>query len=414
MKKIITLILVAMLALVSCTNANEATVQELVEDTSTSTRTFVTSGDASDVTSETSVESQSDLGQILVNEGSALDVSEMFTARDLDPSYDEDEATYLSLEDNQDLLLDQEGVYVISGTVENAMIVVDVDDEAKVQLVLDSVEIENDSKPAVYIKSGDKVFITSLGENILTVTGEYESDGDVNLDAVIFSKSDLVLNGSGALSVTSYQGNGITSKDDLKVTGGSLLIQSKADALEANDSIRIYDGDITIVTYKDGLHSENDEDDSLGYIYIYGGHLDISAYDDAVRGNSIVQIDGGTINISTCTEGIEGTYVQINGGTIDIYSTDDGVNATRKSSLDVVIEVNGGTITIDMASGDTDGFDANGNLYINGGTISVNAVSAFDADGLAELNGGTVYVNGSQITEITMQHQGGMPPGKNH
>ena len=96
-----------------------------------------------------------------------------------------------------------------------------------------------------------------------------------------------------------------------------------------------------------------------------------------------------------------------------MYATDDGINATKKADGDVLIEVNGGSINITMASGDTDAFDANGNIVINGGTIDISAVSAFDADGSAVLNGGMVTVNGQVITEITMTHMGpgGMKPG---
>ena len=52
---------------------------------------------------------------------------------------------------------------------------------------------------------------------------------------------------------------------------------------------------------------------------------------------------------------------------------DDAVNATNKSTAyDVVIEVNGGIISVDMADGDTDGFDANGTVVLNGGEVTVN------------------------------------------
>ena len=224
---------------------------------------------------------------------------------------------------------------------------------------------------------------------------------------MIFSKQDLVLNGTGTLTIVSAEGNGITSKDDLKVTGGTYSITSLMDALEANDSIRIAGGDSTIVTDKDGLHAENEDDLSLGYIYILDGTLHITADDDAIRGTSVVQIDGGVITIETCTEGIEATQIQINGGAIDIYARDDGMNASAKSNLDIMIEVNGGTISGDMAGGDPDAFDSNGALYINGGTIDVTATSAFDSNGIAQLNGGTVTVNGQAITEITQSQMGG-------
>lgn len=342
-------------------------------------------------------------------EGSMLNVSELFTNRDIEQSADLTNAVSMELKSNEDVTIDKEGVYVLSGDVNNVTVIVEADDAAKVQIVLDGASITNEDSPAVYVKSADKVFVTSTdSDNYMEVSGSYKADGDTNLDAVIFSKSDLVLNGTGTVEIVSKQGNGITSKDDLKVTGGSYTITSSGDGLEANDSIRIYDGDITIVTDKDALHSENDEDPSLGYIYIYNGTLNITAGDDAIRGNSIVQIDGGVINIETCTEGIEGTYIQINGGEIEFYATDDGINATNKSSAyDVVIEVNSGTINVSMGSGDTDAFDANGDIYINGGTIGIQASSAFDSDGTAELNGGEVTVNGEIITQITQSQMGG-------
>ena len=74
----------------------------------------------------------------------------------------------------------------------------------------------------------------------------------------------------------------------------------------------------------------------------------------------------------------------------------------------MTIEINGGDITVNMAQGDTDGIDSNGNLFINGGTIRVNAQSPFDYDGTANKTGGTIYVNGTQTDTISNQMMGGM------
>ncbi len=210
----------------------------------------------------------------------------------------------------------------------------------------------------------------------------------------------------------SAKGNGIAVKEDLKVTGGTYNISSQLDSLEANNSICISGGDFIIKTNKDALHSEDENDSSLGYIYILDGEFDIMAGDDGIRGTSIIQIDGGVINVETCKEGIEATYIQINGGEIRINASDDGINAAEKSnSCNVVIEVNGGTIVLNIGSGDTDAFDSNGNIYINGGIIDISAASAFDPNGTAELNGGTVTVNGQEITDITITQTGGRSGG---
>lgn len=341
----------------------------------------------------------------------AIDATDLFTERDLEQTADLTNATYYTVSDGQTISITEDGVYVISGTAANAQIVVEAADDAKVQLVLDGVSITNDSIPAIYVKSADKVFVTTTdSSNTLSVTGVFTEDGATNTDAVIFSKDDLVLNGLGTLTIDSTD-NAITSKDDLKVTGGSYVISCTDTALEANDSVAIADGSFTFTNCDDGIHAENDEDDTVGYVYICGGTFDINAADDGIHGTTIVQIDDGSFDISA-VEGIEATYVQINGGTIQIESSDDGINATTKSTaLDVLIEINGGDITINMAQGDTDAIDSNGNLYINGGTINISAQSPFDYDGTAQKNGGTIIVNGTETDTISNQMMGGMRGG---
>jgi len=345
--------------------------------------------------------------------GGQLSAEDLFTERDLTQTADTTDATYYTLEDGRDITIAAEGVYVIQGTAADATIYVDADDADKVQIVLDGATIVNDDAPAIYVRSADKVFVTTTSsENALSVTGSFVADGDTNLDAVIFSRSDLVLNGTGTLTVTSTA-NGISSKDGLKVTGGMLAIDCAGDGLEANDSVAVADGTITIATQKDGIHAEYD--DGTGYVYITGGTISIQAASDGIQGTELVQIDGGTLTISA-GEGIESTYVQINGGAIDIYATDDGINASFKSGSTVpMLEINGGDVTVSMAQGDTDALDSNGYLSINGGTVDISAQSAFDFDYSAELTGGTVYVNGSEVTSITnsMMMGGGMGgPGR--
>ena len=65
--------------------------------------------------------------------------------------------------------------------------------------------------------------------------------------------------------------------------------------------------------------------------------------------------------------------------------------------------MNGGEVTITMGAGDTDGVDSNGNIVINGGTISVSGQSTFDYDGTAEYNGGTIIENGVETNTMTNQ-----------
>ena len=336
-----------------------------------------------------------------------LSADELFTERDLTQTADLSDAKEIALQSGKNVTITKAGVYRVTGSAENVTIIVDAGDEDKVQLVLDGVSVTNADAPCIYVRNADKVFVTLSGDNSLSVTGQFTADGDTNTDGVIFSKDDLTLNGAGSLTVNSSD-NGIVGKDDLKITGGTYKITAASKAIEANDSIRVAGGSFTIKAGTDGLHAENEDDDSLGYIYIGGGSFSMSVGDDGIHAVSLVQIDGGTFTISAA-ECMEGTYIRINDGTFDLSSWDDGINAARKSSAysTPTVEINGGTINITMSAGDTDGIDSNGDIIVNGGTISVSGNSTFDYDGTAQLNGGTIYCNGQQVTEIPNQMMGG-------
>ena len=330
-----------------------------------------------------------------------------FTKRDLEQTADTSEAQNITVADNKTIDITEEGVYTISGSAENCTIRINADDSAKVQLVLDGVDIENEDFPAIYVLSADKVFITTTdSENTLTVSGQFTADGENNTDAVIYSKDDLVLNGTGTLNITSYYGNGITCKDDMKITGGTYNVKSALDAFEANDTISVYDGTFNITTNKDGFHCENDETE--GSITISDGSFTINSVSDGIQACAVLQIDGGDFDI-TAAEGLEATYIVINDGNITIDASDDGINAvTNTNAYETAIVFNGGNVNVSVGQGDTDAIDSNGSIYVNGGTINVTAqMSSFDYDRTAEFNGGTIIVNGQEVSEIPQSMMGG-------
>ena len=312
----------------------------------------------SKTTTETSSESSSSATGITY-----LDADDMFTDRDKEVGYDEDTATAITLSDdasscdsssvtisNNTITITDEGTYLLTGSLSDGQVIVDADNK-KVQLVLDSVNINCDTSAALYVKAADKVFVTlaSDSENSLSNTSDFVAIDDNNIDAVIFSKDDLTLNGSGTLTVTAKYGHGIVSKDDLVITSGTYQITAAKHALSGKDSVRIADGVLTLDAGTDGIHSENTDDDAKGFIYIANGDISITADSDGFDAEETLQVDGGnievaagddglhadgdliitdgTINVTKSYEGLEGMTVTVEDGNISVVSSDDGINA---------------------------------------------------------------------------------------
>ena len=350
----------------------------------------------------------------------AIDITDMFTKRDLAGTYDESEAVKITLSgktaacnssnvqiEDGVVTIKAAGVYVLSGTLTDGTIVVDAGDDDKVQLVLDGVSIMAADYAAIYAKNADKVFVT-LAEgagNSLTVSGDYVQTDDNNVDAVIFAKCDLTLNGTGSLTVKDNMGHGIVSKDDLVVTGGTYTIYSQDHCLNGKDSVRIADGTFNLSCDEDGIHAGND-DQQDGYVYIEGGDINISVGDDAIHAEGLLIITGGDIDVSKSCEGVEGDKILVTGGDIDVISSDDGFNAAGGSSGSG--DNHDGFGDSSGSGDDHDGFgggpgmdgvdmDADSDAYIliTGGTININADGdGIDSNGYIGITGGSVYVLG--------------------
>lgn len=151
---------------------------------------------------------------------SNVDLSQLFSDRDFEIGYDEESAVHIPLGspstcdsdavtvDGSTVTITQEGTYLLTGTLENGMVVVQAPETDNIQLVLDNAHITSATSAAIYISSADKVFLTTAADsdNTLANGGSYVAIDDNNIDGVIFSKSDLTLNGAGTLTITSQGG----------------------------------------------------------------------------------------------------------------------------------------------------------------------------------------------------------------
>ena len=402
------------------------------------------------VSTETEVNAEETAAQ---SETGTFSSADMFTERDLAGTYEESGAVYVTLSDDgitgetdgvvidgQTVTITEEGTYIFSGTLSEGQIVVDADD-AKVQIVLDNVDITCATNAAVYVKSADKVFVTLAegSQNTLRNTDEYVAIDDNNIDAVIFSKSDLTLNGTGSLTIVSAEGHGIVSKDDLKITGGTYDIIAAGHALSGKDSVRIADGTFVLTAGKDGIHSENEDNEEKGYIYIADGDFTITSDGDGMDASNIVQIEDGTFDITagggaanslktheSDMPGGPGGGMPQNGERPDgedmpeMGEKPDGANMPEMGEKPDGANMPQDTTT-DESGTSTKGIKADGDMYLKGGTYQID--SADDsihsnanitiADGTYTLATGddgvhaddALIVNGGTIT-VTESYEG--------
>ncbi len=301
--------------------------------------------------------------------------------------------------------IDSVNVYICGGETD-----IKAEDEG-----INADETDENNEPGVTL-AGGKINIIS-GDDGIQTTGDVVNDGaDINITAGGGSAnaaehfSDAAFGDMGGWPGKGQAGpmfggepdafgeiNFDTDDDETADDG------SKNKGIKAANII-LGAGNITIDSQDDAIHGDMN-------VTVSGGTYDIKAGDDGIHADSELTIDGGTFTISAW-EGLESTVVTINDGDITISANDDGINAVQKvSDQSPLININGGTVSIDMAQGDTDALDTNGDLKITGGTININAQFAFDFDGEGILSGGTVTVNGEQVTELynsMMAGPGGM------
>ena len=410
-----------------------------------------------------SLETETDTEEIEVQSiTGTFSSTDMFTERDLAGTYEESGAVYVTLSDDgitgetagvaingQTMTITAEGTYIFSGILSEGQIVVDADN-AKVQIVFDNVDITCASSAAVYVKSAEKVFVTLAegSQNTLRNTDEYVAIDDNNIDAVIFAKSDLTLNGTGSLTIVSAEGHGIVSKDDLKITGGTYDITAAGHALSGKDSVRIADGTFILTAEKDGIHAENADDEEKGYIYIADGDFTITSDGDGMDASNIVQIEDGTFDITAgggaansqkthesdmpgggMSQNIErpdGESMPQMGEKPDEESMSQMGEKPDEESMPQMGEKPDGEnmpqdTTTDESGTSTKGIKAGGGMYLNGGTYQIDSAddsihsnaNIMIADGTYTLATGddgvhaddALTVNGGTIT-VTESYEG--------
>ena len=301
--------------------------------------------------------------------------------------------------------------------------------------------------------------LTINGSGTLTVTAKY-MDGIVSKDSLVITGGDITvvasddgIRGKDSVAICGGTLNITAASDGIKATntteaengwisvdGGTIQITSEEDGIQAETKLQVTAGTCNFVTGGGSKSTVSEDQSAKGLkageiVYISGGTLNIDSADDTIHSNKDVTITAGRLNLSsgddgihadsaltiddgrtiiqTSYEGLEGATVTINGGTVDLKASDDGINAAggsddadtaqgfRNDSFasndSYFIKITGGNMSIDAGG---DGVDSNGNVYVSGGTTTINGPTGngngiLDYNGTAEITGGMVLGAGS-------------------
>lgn len=259
-------------------------------------------------------------------------------------------------------------------------------------IVLNSVQIANSRGAAINVQGptdtpnkGKRVDLLLHGSSTLSDGSNYSATPtEEDEKGVVFSEGQIVLSGSGDLTVNAQGKSGIVSDDWVQIVSGEVQVVSSAG------------------------HGIRGKD----YILVSGGDIDVTVSADGKKGfssDSLVRIDGGT------------THMTISGNTI--VSTEDGVRDTSGTAgvkADQLFEMNDGVLTITNSGRGGKGISCDGPAYFRGGAVTItvtgqnfgssgggggwggwgssnNSVGAkgIKADGNIEISGGTIVVTAS-------------------
>ncbi len=297
------------------------------------------------------------------------------------------------------ITITDEGTYILSGTLKNGMVIIDAEKTDKIQLVLNGAKISSSTSAAVYVKQADKVFLTTAAntKNKLSNGGTYEAIDDNHIDAVIYSKDDLTLNGKGLLKINAKSGHGIVSKDSLVLTGGRYVITAEKHGLSGKDDICIANGSYRITSGKDGIHAENDDDAAYGFLYISNGTFHITSEGDGISSSYFGQIEGGSFNIlagggcqsSSSTSGQQTAQPGQTAQSVNFIQNPSEQDPFGKNPPDFK-QPDTQTSASDDDTASTKGIKAAGNLWLDGGTFIIDA-----ADDALHTNSSITIADGS-------------------
>lgn len=309
------------------------------------------------------------------------------------------------------------GVYVLSGTLDEGQIVVEAEDKSTVRLVLNGVNIHSSTSAPIYVKDAEKTVISlpEGTENTISDGTQYVYDDKEKEEpnSAIFSKDNLTINGDGKLTVKANFNDGIIGKDELRITGGNIVVTAEDDTIVGRDLVAVQDGNLMLTAGGDGIKSTNDEDAEKGNIALEGGTYNIAADNDGIQAQASLYVLDGEYTIATGGGSPEtiGINEFANGGRSEESTTTTETTSAKGLKATTELAIGGGTFAIDtfddaihssnsvlfeageltIASGD-DGIHADTSVVTKGGNITITKTYEGIESNIVAIAGGTIDI----------------------
>ncbi|MBR6847151.1 MAG: carbohydrate-binding domain-containing protein [Bacteroidales bacterium] len=311
---------------------------------------------------------------------------------------------------NNDLLVQGNGTLTVTGLVQHAAKV-----KGQLNMTSGTIVVASSVTDGIHAEGllvqGGNINVLSCGDDALTseldayiyggnitITSSSDSINAISID------STLIVNGGTIdINITGNDAKCIKADKELTINGGTFILNHSGDVskgIKSNQAITITDGDFTIVssgsTVLETISGQN-----------------VPSYCTAIKGDTDINISGGTFNITLPTTNHGGKSISadgnltISGGTFDILTQGDGAAYT----------VSGNTKDAYTSSC----IKSDGNMVISGGNFTLRSTGSggkgISADGTLELgipNGNNedlildVTTTGNRIT---VSSGGGWPGG---
>lgn len=315
--------------------------------------------------------------------------------------------------DGQTVTITQAGTYQIAGTLDDGALIVESAENAKITLVLGGVSIKNSTGAAIQIATADDVTI-ELAEG---TTNVLQSGEEVDIAAAteseeasggaLQSKADLKIKGKGSLTVLGYLNNGIHCTKDLKIKNGNISVTALGHGIKGKNSVTVSGGTVTVTSGKDGITSDETENEEKGFVTIEDGEIIITSVGDGVSAETTLTVTGDVISIISgggSANAQQKTDNMRDWWDFDNSASDDNSASCKGLKAGKALVISGGSITIDAQD---DALHTDGDMTISGGEciLSTGDDGAHAALSLTVLDGKITVLTsyeGLEANQITL------------